>query len=268
MSALKIALTGASGRMGRRLIETILATSKVELVGAYERPDSALIGQDAGAFLGQHTGVSISNEIEAVLAPADCLIDFTRPEVTLAYLKAACQYNVKLVIGTTGFTPAQRAEIAAAAHKVPIVLAPNMSVGVNVTFKLLELAARLLANDYDIEIIEAHHRYKVDAPSGTALKMGEIIAHALGRDLAEVAVYGREGMTGERKPTTIGFSTVRGGDIVGDHTVLFVGAGERIEITHKSASRLSYAQGALRAAHFLADKTNGLFDMQDVLDLR
>lgn len=268
MSALKIALAGASGRMGRMLIETVLATPSVQLVGVYERAHSALIGQDAGAFLGQRTGVSVSHEMHAVLAAADCLIDFTRPEGTLAHLQAAAEHGVKLVIGTTGFTPAQRAEIEAAASRVPIVLAPNMSVGVNVTFKLLELAARLLASDYDIEIIEAHHRHKVDAPSGTALKMGEIVAQAVGRDLAEVAVYGREGVTGERKPSTIGFATVRGGDIVGDHTVLFAGAGERIEITHKSASRISYAQGALRAAHFLADKPNGLFDMQDVLGLR
>ncbi|BBO60247.1 4-hydroxy-tetrahydrodipicolinate reductase [Mycoavidus sp. B2-EB] len=268
MSALKIALAGASGRMGRMLIETVLATPSVQLVGVYERANSALIGQDAGAFLGQCTGVSVSNEMHTVLAAADCLIDFTRPEGTLAHLPVAAEHGVKLVIGTTGFTPAQRAEIEAAASRVPIVFAPNMSVGVNVTFKLLELAARFLASDYDIEIIEAHHRHKVDAPSGTALKMGEIVAQALGRDLAEVAVYGREGVTGERTSSTIGFATVRGGDIVGDHTVLFAGPGERIEITHKSASRLSYAQGALRAAHFLADKPNGLFDMQDVLGLR
>jgi 4-hydroxy-tetrahydrodipicolinate reductase len=196
------------------------------------------------------------------------VIDFTRPEGTLEHLKAARRHGTRLVIGTTGFSDAQKAELVAASAVVPIVYAANFSVGVNVTFKLLELAAKQLATGYDIEIIEAHHRHKVDAPSGTALKMGEVIADALGRDLASCAVYGRSGVTGERDPSTIGFSAIRGGDIVGDHTVLFAGIGERIEITHKSATRQSYAQGALRAAKFLADKPSGLYDMWDVLGLR
>jgi len=196
------------------------------------------------------------------------LIDFTRPEGTLAHLKVFRERGVKMVIGTTGFTDAQKAEIAAAAKDIAIVMAPNMSVGVNVTLKLLEMAAKALSTGYDIEIIEAHHRHKVDAPSGTALKMGEVIAEALGRDLKQCAVYAREGVTGERDPSTIGFSAIRGGDIVSDHTVLFAGTGERIEITHKSASRATYAQGSLRAVRFLAGQRKGLFDMFDVLGLR
>jgi 4-hydroxy-tetrahydrodipicolinate reductase len=202
------------------------------------------------------------------LAGADCLIDFTRPEGTLRHLEYCAANGIKMVIGTTGFDDAGKAAIGAAAGQVALVFAPNMSVGVNVTFKLLELAARSLSEGYDIEIIEAHHRHKVDAPSGTALQMGEVIARELGRDLKEAAVYGREGVTGERDPSTIGFATVRGGDIVGDHTVLFAGTGERIEISHKSSSRVSYAHGALRAARFLADKQKGLYDMQDVLGLK
>jgi 4-hydroxy-tetrahydrodipicolinate reductase len=265
---MKIAIAGASGRMGRMLIETVLDDPQAELAGAFDRPDSALVGQDAGVFLGRPTGVRVTAEVEQALAGADCLIDFTRPEGTLEHLRAARRHGVKLVIGTTGFSAAQKAELEAASHTLAMVLAPNMSVGVNVTLKLLEVAARQLSHGYDIEIIEAHHRHKVDAPSGTALKMGEVVAGALGRDLAQCAVYGREGVTGERDPSTIGFATIRGGDIVGDHTVLFAGLGERIEITHKSSSRLSYAQGAMRAVRFLADKASGLYDMQDVLSLR
>jgi 4-hydroxy-tetrahydrodipicolinate reductase len=196
------------------------------------------------------------------------LIDFTRPEATLLHLEAARRHGVKLIVGTTGFSAEQKAALQEASREVAMVVAPNMSVGVNVTFKLLDLAARYLSTGYDIEVIEAHHRHKVDAPSGTALKMGEVLAQALGRNLSECAVYGREGITGERDPSTIGFSTIRGGDIVGDHTVLFAGTGERIEITHKSSSRASYAQGALRAARFLATQAHGCFDMQDVLGLR
>ena len=202
------------------------------------------------------------------LQDADVLIDFTRPEGTLAHLAVCRRLGVNLVIGTTGFTDAQKADIAAAAQDIAIVMAPNMSVGVNVTFKLLEMAAKALATGYDIEVIEAHHRHKVDAPSGTALKMGEVIADALGRSLKDCAVYERYGHTGERDPSTIGFSTIRGGDIVGDHTVLFAGTGERIEISHKSSSRAGYAQGSLHAARFLAGKRSGLFDMFDVLGLR
>ncbi|PVX97942.1 4-hydroxy-tetrahydrodipicolinate reductase [Paraburkholderia unamae] len=265
---MKIAIAGASGRMGRMLIETVLNSPDVTLSGALVRKGSAAIGQDAGAFLGKNTGVRITDDIEQVFAQSDCLIDFTRPEGTLAHLEAAQRHGVKMVIGTTGFDAQQKAQLGAAAQKVGVVFAANMSVGVNVTLKLLEYAARFFETGYDIEIIEAHHRHKVDAPSGTALAMGEAVARALGRDLDECAVYGREGVTGERDPSTIGFSAIRGGDIVGDHTVLFAGIGERIEITHKSSSRLSYAQGSVRAARFLQDKANGLYDMQDVLGLR
>jgi 4-hydroxy-tetrahydrodipicolinate reductase len=265
---MKIAIAGASGRMGRTLIEAVLNAPGATLAGALDRSGSPQLGQDAGAFLGKEAGVSLSDDIERVLAQADCLIDFTRPEGTMLHVEAALRHGVKLVIGTTGFDEAQKARLRAAAEKVGIVFAPNMSVGVNVTLKLLEFAARAFSTGYDIEIIEAHHRHKVDAPSGTALAMGEVMAHALGRDLTQCAVYGREGVTGERDPSTIGFSTIRGGDIVGDHTVLFAGTGERIEIAHKSASRVSYAQGALRAAHFLVTRDTGLYDMQDVLGLR
>jgi 4-hydroxy-tetrahydrodipicolinate reductase len=229
---------------------------------------SPAIGHDAGAFAGQTTGVLITADIAQGLKNSRVLIDFTRPEGTMAHL-AVCRANgVAMVIGTTGFTDSQKTEIAQAAKHIPIMMAPNMSVGVNVTLKLLEMAAKALATGYDIEIIEAHHRHKVDAPSGTALKMGEVIAGALGRDLKDCAVYAREGVTGERDPSSIGFATIRGGDIVGDHTVLFAGTGERIEITHKSSSRSTYAQGSLRAARFLAGQKSGLFDMFDVLGLK
>lgn len=265
---MKFAIAGASGRMGRILIETVLDTHDAELTGALDLPDSPAIGQDAGAFLGKNTGVLISADIEATLAKAEFLIDFTRPEGTLKHIAAAEKTGTKLIIGTTGFSPEEKVEIALASKKIAIMMAPNMSVGVNVTLKLLEVAAKLMATGYDIEIIEAHHRHKVDAPSGTALKMGEVIADTLGRNLKDCAVYGREGITGERDPSTIGFATVRGGDIVGDHTVLFAGTGERIEITHKSSSRVTYAIGSLRAARYLKGRANGLFDMQDVLGLK
>ncbi|MBN3785220.1 4-hydroxy-tetrahydrodipicolinate reductase [Burkholderia sp. Ac-20345] len=265
---MKIAIAGASGRMGRMLIEAVLNDSDAQLVGALDRADSPFLGQDAGAFLGKETGVKLTADLDAVFAQADYLIDFTRPEGTMAHIEAALRHDVKLVIGTTGFTTEQKAELQAAAGKIGIVFAANMSVGVNVTLKLLEFAAKHFSHGYDIEIIEAHHRHKVDAPSGTALMMGEAVAGALGRTLDECAVYGRHGVTGERDPSSIGFAAVRGGDIVGDHTVLFAGIGERIEITHKSSSRVSYAQGALRAVRFLSARGAGLFDMQDVLDLR
>ncbi|CAB3641267.1 4-hydroxy-tetrahydrodipicolinate reductase [Trinickia soli] len=268
MSPMKIAIAGASGRMGRMLIEAVLNESDATLAGALDRPGAPQLGEDAGAFLGQRTGVALTDDIEQVFAQADCLIDFTRPEGTMTYIDAALRHGKKLVIGTTGMSETQREAVRAAGEKIGIVFAANMSVGVNVTLKLLEFAARHFATGYDIEIIEAHHRHKVDAPSGTALAMGEAIAGALGRDLKQCAVYGRNGVTGERDPSTIGFSAIRGGDIVGDHTVLFAGTGERIEITHKSASRVSYAQGALRAARFLAERDAGLYDMQDVLGLR
>ncbi|WP_175686962.1 4-hydroxy-tetrahydrodipicolinate reductase [Burkholderia anthina] len=265
---MKIAIAGASGRMGRMLIEAVLNDSDAQLVGALDRADSPFLGQDAGAFLGKETGIKLTDDLDAVFAQADYLIDFTRPEGTLAHVEAALRHDVKLVIGTTGFTAEQKAVLQAAAGKIGVVFAANMSVGVNVTLKLLEFAAKHFAHGYDIEIIEAHHRHKVDAPSGTALMMGEAVAGALGRSLDDCAVYGRQGVTGERDPSTIGFAAVRGGDIVGDHTVLFAGIGERIEITHKSSSRVSYAQGALRAVRFLSAHGAGLFDMQDVLGLR
>ncbi len=264
---LRVAIAGASGRMGRMLIEAVHAADDCQLVGALDIPGSATLGTDATGFLGHTSGVPITADLNTGLQHADVLIDFTRPEGTLEHLRVCRQRGVKAVIGTTGFTDAQKAEIAAAAQDVAIVMAPNMSVGVNVTLKLLQMAAKALATGYDIEVIEAHHRHKVDAPSGTALKMGEVIAEALGRDLKDCAVYAREGVTGERDPSSIGFATIRGGDIVGDHTVLFAGTGERIEIIHKSSSRATYAQGSLRAARFLAGQPRGLFDMFDVLGL-
>ncbi|MEY3488032.1 MAG: hypothetical protein RL075_2037 [Pseudomonadota bacterium] len=265
---LRIAIAGATGRMGQMLIEAVRADDMLRLSGALDRADSPAIGQDAAAFAGQHTGVAITADLRQGLQGAQVLIDFTRPEGTLAHLAVCRELGVHAVIGTTGFSDAQKAEIAVIAQDIAIVMAPNMSVGVNVTLKLLEMAAKALSTGYDIEIIEAHHRHKVDAPSGTALKMGEVIAGALGRDLKDCAVYAREGVTGERDPSSIGFATIRGGDIVGDHTVLFAGTGERIEITHKSSSRATYAQGSLRAARFLAAQPRGLFDMFDVLNLK
>ncbi|MFT6590335.1 MAG: 4-hydroxy-tetrahydrodipicolinate reductase [Rhodoferax sp.] len=264
----RIAIAGSSGRMGQMLIEAVRAADDCELSGALDVPSSATLGTDAMAFLGHVSGVPITADLAVGLKNATILIDFTRPEGTLAHLRVCREWGVNAVIGTTGFSEAQKAEIAAASRDIAIVMAPNMSVGVNVTLKLLEMAAKALATGYDIEIIEAHHRHKVDAPSGTALKMGEVIADALGRDLKECAVYAREGVTGERDPSSIGFATIRGGDIVGDHTVLFAGIGERIEISHKSSSRATYAQGSLRAARFLGHQTTGLFDMFDVLNLK
>ena len=266
--AIAVAIAGASGRMGHMLIEAVRADSEFALAGALDVASSPSIGQDAGAYAGQTTGVHITADLHAGLAHSKVLIDFTRPEGTMAHLQVCQALGVGLVIGTTGFTEAQKAQIAEAAKHIPIMMAPNMSVGVNVTLKLLEMAAKALSTGYDIEIIEAHHRHKVDAPSGTALKMGEVIADALGRDLKDCAVYAREGVTGERDPSSIGFATIRGGDIVGDHTVLFAGTGERIEISHKSSSRATYAQGSLRAVRFLATRDHGLYDMFDVLGLK
>ncbi len=268
MTPMKIAVAGASGRMGRMLIEAIVADPDATLAGAFDLAGTPGIGSDAAAFLGQPAGVAIESDLATGLAQSEFLIDFTRPEGTLKHLAYCAAHGIKMIIGTTGFDEAGKAAIAEAAKKTAIVFAPNMSVGVNVTMKLLELAAKSFSQGYDIEIIEAHHRHKVDAPSGTALKMGEVIASALGRDLKQVGVFAREGVTGERDPSSIGFATIRGGDIVGDHTVLFAGIGERIEITHKSSSRVTYAHGSLRAARFLHDKTTGLYDMQDVLGLR
>ncbi|HEX5372514.1 MAG TPA: 4-hydroxy-tetrahydrodipicolinate reductase [Aquabacterium sp.] len=264
----RVGIAGASGRMGRMLVEAVLAAPDCTLAGALDIPGSPALGSDAVAFLGQRSGVLIADDLGQGLAQSQFLIDFTRPEGTMAHLRHCRENGIKLVIGTTGFTSEQKAEIEDAARDIAIVMAPNMAVGVNVVLNLLRQAAKALNTGYDIEIIEAHHRHKVDAPSGTALKMGEVVAEALGRDLQDCAVYGREGVTGERDPSTIGFATVRGGDIVGDHTVLFAGIGERIEITHKSSSRATYAQGSLRAVRFLAHQPHGLFGMDDVLGLK
>lgn len=264
----RIAIAGASGRMGQMLIEAVSQADDCVLSGALDIPGSPALGKDAGAQLGLHTGVAITSDLGAGLSGAQVLIDFTRPEGTMQHLQVCLDLGIGLVIGTTGFTPEQKAQIGAAAQRIPVVMAPNMSVGVNVTLKLLEMAAKAMPTGYDIEIVEAHHRHKVDAPSGTALKMGEVIAGALGRDLADCAVYAREGVTGPRDPSSIGFATIRGGDIVGDHTVLFAGIGERIEITHKSSSRVTYAQGSLRAVRYLSGRSAGLYDMFDVLALK
>ena len=265
---MKIAIAGATGRMGKMLIEAVLNSPDAQLVGALEHDSCPLIGEDAGAFLGKKTGVAITADITKALSGTEFLIDFTRPEGTMAHLAVAQKTGSKMIIGTTGLSPEQIDALKKASTNLAIVFAPNMSVGVNATFKLLEIAAKMLNEGYDIEIIEAHHRHKVDAPSGTALRMGEVIAEALGEKLDDVAIYAREGHTGERKVGSIGFATIRGGDIVGDHTVLFAGEGERIEISHKSSSRQSYAQGFLRAARFLRGQSSGLYDMQDVLGLR
>ena len=267
-SLLRVAVAGASGRMGRMLIEAIGAADDMALAGALDVAGSAALGQDAAAFLGRSSGVTITSELSVGLADAQVLIDFTRPDGTLAHLRACRERGVKAVVGTTGFSDAQKAQIAEHAQHTAIVMSPNMSVGVNVVLRLLDMAARAMNEGFDIEVIEAHHRHKVDAPSGTALEMGRVLAAALGRDLADCAVYGREGLTGERDPSTIGFASIRGGDIVGDHTVLFAGTGERIEITHRSSSRATYAQGSLRAARFLAGRTSGLFGMDQVLGIR
>ncbi|MBL0148672.1 MAG: 4-hydroxy-tetrahydrodipicolinate reductase [Ideonella sp.] len=264
---LRIAVAGATGRMGRMLVEAVAAAPDTALAGALDLPSCLLLGQDAGAAMGLTTGIALTSDLKAGLQGAQVLIDFTRPEGTLAHLAICRELGVGMVIGTTGFNNEQKASIADGARHIPIMMAPNMSVGVNVVLKLLDQAARALNTGYDIEVIEAHHRHKVDAPSGTALKMGEVLANALGRDLKDCAVYTREGVTGERDPSSIGFATIRGGDIVGDHTVLFAGTGERIEIAHKSGSRVAYAQGSLRAARFIVGKPSGLFDMNDVLGL-
>jgi 4-hydroxy-tetrahydrodipicolinate reductase len=268
MTALNVCIAGSGGRMGRTLIELVQQADDLKLSAALEIPGSPVLGRDAGEAMGMNTGVKISDDALNVLRASNVLIDFTRPEGTLEYLKVCRQSKTKVVVGTTGFSPEQKQLIADASRDTAIVFAPNMSVGVNLCLKLLDVAARVLSEGYDIEVVEAHHRHKVDAPSGTALRMGEVVANALGRDLKDCAVYGREGVTGERQPSTIGFATMRGGDIVGDHTVMFAGIGERVEITHKASSRATFAQGALRAARFLANQSTGLFDMQDVLGFR
>ena len=268
MAKLKVAVAGASGRMGRTLIDAVLRDLELGLAAALEIKGNAHAGKDAGELAGSPCGVRITDDIAAALAGCDVLVDFTRPEGTLAHLAACRKLGVRLVIGTTGFGDAQKKEIAAAARDIAIAFSPNFSVGVNVAFRLLEVAAKALGPGYDVEIMEAHHRLKVDAPSGTALRMGEVVAQALGRDLKQCAIYGREGVTGERKDATIGFATVRGGDLVGEHTVMFIGAGERVEVTHRASSRANFATGALRAARFLMSKPSGLYDMADVLGLK
>ncbi|MDR2188538.1 MAG: 4-hydroxy-tetrahydrodipicolinate reductase [Azonexus sp.] len=268
MNRTRIGIVGASGRMGRMLIEATLQDERMALGALFEQPGNPFLGKTAGDLTGLASDVVVGDDLAAGLEAIDCLIDFTRPVGTLDHLEHCRQAGVGIVIGTTGFEAAGKAAITAAAREIPVVFAPNMAVGVNLVFKLLDTAACILNQGYDIEIVEAHHRLKVDAPSGTALRMGEVVAAALGRDLAQCAVYGREGVTGERDPSTIGFATVRGGDIVGDHSVMFCGLGERVEITHKASSRMPYALGSLRAARFLAGRQNGLFDMQDVLGLR
>ena len=269
----RIAITGAGGRMGKTLIEAILLTDGVELSAALERPESSLIGVDAGELAGVGTnGVIVAGSLDEVGDQFDVLIDFTVPAATVANAAFCAANNKKMVIGTTGLDAEQHAQVIAATEKSAICMASNFSTGVNLCFKLAELAAAVIGDETDIEILEAHHRHKIDAPSGTALSLGESVARAVGRDLKEVAVYGREGQTGARDSETIGFATVRGGDIVGDHTVLFAGEGERVEITHKASSRLSFARGAVRAAKWLCQKESGkesgLFDMQDVLGLK
>lgn len=265
MNPVKLAIAGATGRMGRTLIEAVTNNPGVRLSAAFDLPHSDFIGRDAGELIGQKTGIMITDDPKNAIRAADCLIDFTRPEGSLAHLSIAQELGCNVVIGTTGFDDSGRAAIASAGKKIGIVFAPNMAVGVNAVFKLLQTAAQILSDGYDVEIIETHHRHKVDAPSGTALKMGEVVAQERNIHLKENAVYGRQGHTGVRHPKTIGFSTIRGGDVVGDHTVLFAGLGERIEITHKSASRMPYANGSIRAAIFLSQQKNGIFDMQDVL---
>ncbi|MFM7973102.1 MAG: 4-hydroxy-tetrahydrodipicolinate reductase [Betaproteobacteria bacterium] len=265
---IRVAVAGASGRMGRMLIEAVAQAPDCVLSAALDVPGSPALGSDATAWLGRASGIRVGADLLAAAAASDVLIDFTRPEGTLAHLQACRAHGTRMVIGTTGFSAEQKAEVAAHAQHIGVVMAPNMAVGVNVVLQLLDMATRALSEGYDIEIVEAHHRHKVDAPSGTALRMGEVVAQALGRSLQDCAVYGREGVTGERDPSTIGFATVRGGDVVGDHTVLYLGTGERIEITHKSSSRVTYAQGSLRAARFLMGRGAGLFDMAQVLGFR
>ncbi len=265
---LNIAVAGAGGRMGRMLIEAVLASGDCRLSGALDRPGSPALGQDAGAFAGRETGVAVTASLHAGLAGAEVLIDFTRPEGTLAHLAVCRELGVRAIVGTTGFTADEKAQIAAHAQQLATVFAANMSVGVNVMLRLLQQATLALGEGYDIEVVEAHHKHKVDAPSGTALAMGEVLARARGTDLVRDGVFTRHGHTGERVPGSIGFATVRGGDIVGEHTVLFCGAGERIEIAHKSNSRANYADGSLRAARFLAGRAPGLYGMDDVLALK
>jgi 4-hydroxy-tetrahydrodipicolinate reductase len=261
----KVVIAGVSGRMGHALLDGVFSDNGLQLHAALDRVGSPMIGRDAGEQFGKVTGVKITSDISAALQGADVLVDFTRPEASLQYLQACQKAKVKLVIGTTGFNDTQKTAIEDAAQQTGIVFAPNMSVGVTLLINLVEQAARVLNDGYDIEVVEMHHRHKVDAPSGTALRLGEAAAKGIAKALKDCAVYAREGVTGERETGTIGFATLRGGDVVGDHTVVLAGTGERVELTHKASSRATFAQGALRAAKFLADKPDGLFDMRDVL---
>jgi len=265
----RIVITGASGRMGGNLLQAVAEDEATALAGAVDRPGSAAVGRDAGELAGTGPlGVTVAENLGEVLAEADAVIDFTLPEATVTYAAACAEAGVPMVIGTTGFDTAQQAALEDAGRSVALMIAPNMSIGVNLTFKVLDMVARALGDDYDVEVIEAHHRNKVDAPSGTALRMGEVVAEALDRDLEANAVYGRQGRTGVRERETIGFETIRAGDIVGEHTVMFAGAGERVEIAHKASSRQTFAGGAVRAAKWVTTQPPGLYDMQDVLGLR
>ncbi|MBS3953971.1 MAG: 4-hydroxy-tetrahydrodipicolinate reductase [Methylomicrobium sp.] len=265
----RVAIVGVSGRMGLCLIKAAALSGSAELTAALSRPESLSIGKDAGELAGlSPLAVQVTDDLASVTEHFDILIDFTRPESTLRYIEICQSAGKGIVIGTTGFNDAQKNLIKSASEHIPVVLAPNMSVGVNLSLKLLEMTAKVMGTYTDIEIIEAHHRHKIDAPSGTALRMGEVVAEALGRDLKDCAVYGREGVTGERDRKTIGFSTIRAGDIVGEHTVMFADEGERVEITHKATSRMTFANGAIRAAVWLQGKPNGFYDMLDVLGLK
>lgn len=268
MSPVRVAVAGAGGRMGLALLEAATSTPGVALAAAIDMPGSRLAGRDAGEAVALARGVTVGTDAAKALEASDVLIDFTRPEGTLAHLRACRAARRAMVIGTTGFEAAQLEEIRAAAREIPVVMAPNMSIGVNVTLKLVEMAAKALGPEYDVEVFEMHHKLKVDAPSGTALKLGEVAARARGTTLEKDGVYARHGVTGERRAGTVGFSVARAGDVVGDHTVYFAGPGERVEITHRSSSRATYAQGAMRAARFAAGRAPGLYDMQDVLGLR
>ena len=268
VNPLKVVIAGCSGRMGHALLESVFADADLVLHGALDRADNPQLGRDAGEQFGRLTGIKVTSDIDAALNGADVLVDFTRPEASMLYLEACQKAGVGMVIGTTGFSVAQKSAIQTASENIAIVFAPNMSVGVTLLINLVEQAAKVLKDGYDIEVVEMHHRHKVDAPSGTALRLGEAAAHGIGQDLKDCAIYAREGLTGEREAGKIGFATLRGGDVVGDHTVVFAGIGERVEITHKASSRATFAIGALRAAKYLADKRNGLFDMQAVLGLR
>lgn len=263
----KIAIVGVSGRMGVALLEGVFADDALQLHAAINRTESECIGRNVGAQFGVDSNVTVSGDITA-LNGADVLVDFTRPEATMQYIEACQQAGVKMVIGTTGFTEVEKEKITAASKNISIVFAPNMSVGVTLLLNLVGQAAKVLGDDYDIEVVEMHHRHKVDAPSGTALRLGDAAAQGLGQNLKDCAVYAREGFTGEREAGKIGFATLRGGDVVGDHTVIYAGTGERVEITHKASSRATFALGALRAAKFLSNKETGLFDMQDVLGFK